>query len=112
MGPRYVVIKKVEHCDLVFHNENIFFAAALPVEEVFDTTCGCETFAGGFVGYLSENEQLWFNNLSNGVINGSNLASFCVDRFGTDRMANFKKEEIDRRLRQFRELTQFDIELK
>ena len=112
MGPIYVVIKKGEHGALLFHDENIFFAPALPLEEVFDPTGAGDTFAGGFVGYLSETENISFNNLRNAVIHGSNLASFCVERFGTERMANLKKKEVDRRLRQFRELTQFDIELQ
>jgi len=112
MGPKYVVIKKGEHGALLFHNDNIFFAPALPLEEVFDPTGAGDTFAGGFVGYLTETENVSFNNLRNGVIHGSNLASFCVERFGTERMLNLKTEEIARRLHQFRELTQFDIELQ
>ena len=112
MGPKYVVIKKGEHGALLFHNDNIFFAPALPLEEVFDPTGAGDTFAGGFVGYLSETENESFNNLKNAVIHGSNLTSFCVERFGTERMANLKKEDVERRLHQFRELTQFDIELQ
>ena len=112
MGPKYVVIKKGEHGALLFHNDNIFFAPALPLEEVFDPTGAGDTFAGGFVGFLTETENVSFNNLRNGVIHGSNLASFCVERFGTERMLNLKAEEIARRLHQFRELTQFDIEIQ
>ncbi|MBT8184515.1 MAG: bifunctional hydroxymethylpyrimidine kinase/phosphomethylpyrimidine kinase [Eudoraea sp.] len=112
MGPEYVVIKKGEHGALLFHETNIFFAPALPLEEVFDPTGAGDTFAGGFVGYLTETKNISFNNLRNAVIHGSNLASFCVERFGTERMLGLNKDEVERRLHQFRELTQFDIELQ
>ena len=111
MGPKYVVIKKGEHGALLFHEESVFFAPALPLEEVFDPTGAGDTFAGGFVGYLAETKNTSFNSLRNAVIHGSNLASFCVEKFGTERMLEINKAEIDRRLRQFKELTQFDIEL-
>ncbi|MEX0288821.1 MAG: PfkB family carbohydrate kinase [Flavobacteriaceae bacterium] len=112
MGPKYVVIKKGEHGALLFHNGQVFFAPALPLEEVFDPTGAGDTFAGGFVGYLAETENISFENLRNAVIHGSNLASFCVERFGTERMLNLRKEEVAQRLHQFKELTQFDIELR
>jgi sugar/nucleoside kinase (ribokinase family) len=112
MGPKYVVIKKGENGALLFHNGEVFFAPALPLEEVFDPTGAGDTFAGGFVGYLTESENVSFNNLRNAVIHGANLASFCVEKFGTERMQNLSKEEVDRRLNQFKQLTQFDIELK
>ncbi len=112
MGPKYVVIKKGEHGALLFHEEHIFFAPALPLEEVFDPTGAGDTFAGGFVGYLTETKNVSFNNLRNAVIHGSNLASFAVEKFGTARIESLKKSEVDKRLRQFRELTQFDIELQ
>ena len=112
MGPKYVVIKKGEHGALLFHEEHIFFAPALPLEEVFDPTGAGDTFAGGFVGHLAESKNISFNNLRNAVIHGANLASFCVEEFGTSRLENVQKKEVDRRLRQFRELTQFDIELQ
>ncbi|MBT8178909.1 MAG: sugar kinase [Eudoraea sp.] len=111
MGPKYVVIKKGEHGALLFHDESVFFAPALPLEEVFDPTGAGDTFAGGFVGYLAETKNTSFNSLRNAVIHGSNLASFCVEKFGTERMLEINKAEVDRRLRQFKELTQFDIEL-
>jgi len=111
MGPKYVVIKKGEHGALLFHQESVFFAPALPLEEVFDPTGAGDTFAGGFVGYLAETKNTSFNSLRNAVIHGSNLASFCVEKFGTERMLEINKEEVDRRLLQFKELTQFDIEL-
>ncbi|NAS12467.1 PfkB family carbohydrate kinase [Poritiphilus flavus] len=112
LGPKYVVIKKGEHGALLFHNGNIFFAPALPLEEVFDPTGAGDTFAGGFVGYLTESKNISFDNLKNAVIHGSNLASFCVERFGTERMLALDGHEIGRRLQQFKELTQFDIELQ
>ncbi len=112
MGPKYVVIKKGEHGALLFHNGNVFFAPALPLEEIFDPTGAGDTFAGGFAGYIADTENISFNNLRNAVIHGSNLASFCVEKFGTERMTNLSKTEIGGRLEQFKQLTQFDIELK
>lgn len=112
LGPKYVVIKKGEHGALLFHDDNVFFAPALPLEDVFDPTGAGDTFAGGFVGYLAETENISFNNLKNAVIQGSNLASFCVERFGTDRLNDLKKQEVEERLHQFKQLTQFDIELQ
>ncbi|WP_318310840.1 PfkB family carbohydrate kinase [Flagellimonas crocea] len=111
MGPKYVVIKKGEHGALLFHKDNIFFAPALPLEEVFDPTGAGDTFAGGFAGYLTESENISFESMKNAIIHGSNLASFCVEKFGTDRMVDLKKSEVEARLLQFRELTQFNIEL-
>ncbi|MCR9263712.1 MAG: PfkB family carbohydrate kinase [Flavobacteriaceae bacterium] len=111
MGPKYVVIKKGEHGALLFHKEDIFFAPALPLEEVFDPTGAGDTFAGGFSGYLAQTGNISFENMKNAIIQGSNLASFCVERFGTERMAKLEKQEIDARLMQFKELTQFNIEL-
>ncbi|MBU2948396.1 PfkB family carbohydrate kinase [Zobellia uliginosa] len=112
MGPKYLVIKKGEHGALLFHDEQIFFAPALPLEEVFDPTGAGDTFAGGFTGYLAATEDISFNNMKNAVIHGSNLASFSVERFGTERMENLQKSEVTKRLHQFKALTQFDIELK
>ncbi len=112
MGPKYVVIKKGEHGALLFHKDEVFFAPALPLEEVFDPTGAGDTFAGGFVGYLAETENISFNNLRNAVIHGSNLASFCVEKFGTERMEELSKAEVENRLDQFKQLTQFDIELQ
>lgn len=111
MGPRYVVIKKGEHGALLFHKDQIFFAPALPLEEVFDPTGAGDTFAGGFAGYLTETGNISFESMKNAIIHGSNLASFCVERFGTERMVDLKKSEVDARLAEFKELTQFNIEL-
>lgn len=112
MGPKYVVIKKGEHGALLFHGSKVFFAPALPLREVFDPTGAGDTFAGGFTGYLAESKNISFHNLKNAIIHGSNLASFCVERFGTERMNDLGKKEVNDRLLQFRELTQFDIELQ
>ncbi|WP_396144936.1 PfkB family carbohydrate kinase [Flavobacterium sp.] len=111
MGPKYVVIKKGEHGALLFHNKEVFFAPALPLEEVFDPTGAGDTFAGGFSGYIAQSENISFNNMKNAIIQGSNLASFCVEKFGTERMESLNKLEVKDRLKQFKSLTQFDIEL-
>lgn len=111
MGPKYVVIKKGEHGALLFHQDQIFFAPALPLEEVFDPTGAGDTFAGGFAGYITESGNISFESMKNAIIHGSNLASFCVERFGTERMVDLTKHEVDARLGQFKELTQFNIEL-
>lgn len=111
MGPKYVVIKKGEHGALLFHDQHVFFAPALPLEEVFDPTGAGDTFAGGFVGSLAQEDSISFDKMKNAIIHGSNLASFCVEKFGTDRMKDLTKEEVYKRLQQFRTLTQFDIEL-
>jgi sugar/nucleoside kinase (ribokinase family) len=111
MGPEYVVIKKGEHGALLFHDNQVFFAPALPLEEVFDPTGAGDTFAGGFAGYITQSENVSFENMKNAIIYGSNLASFCVEKFGTERMLNLDKEEVQDRLKQFKALTQFDIEL-
>ncbi|WP_159799285.1 PfkB family carbohydrate kinase [Flavobacterium sp. MK4S-17] len=112
MGPEYVVIKKGEHGALLFHGRNVFFAPALPLEEVFDPTGAGDTFAGGFAGYITQSENVSFENMKNAIIYGSNMASFCVEKFGTERMVNLEKEEVLQRLQQFRALTQFDISLE
>ena len=112
MGPKFIVIKKGEHGALLFHNENIFFAPALPLEEVFDPTGAGDTFAGGFAGYLAATDNITFENMKKAVIHGSNLASFSVERFGTERMVNLQRDEVNKRLHQFKALTQYEIELK
>ncbi len=111
MGPKYVIIKKGEHGALLFHEDNVFFAPALPLEEVFDPTGAGDSFAGGFIGYIAKTDDISFDNMKRAVISGSNLASFCVEKFGTERMENLTYDEIQERLLQFKLLTQFDIEL-
>jgi sugar/nucleoside kinase (ribokinase family) len=110
MGPKSVIIKKGEHGALLFQNDDIFFAPALPLEEVFDPTGAGDTFAGGFIGYLAKTRDISFDNMKRAVICGSNLASFCVEKFGTERLQSMTKKEIFERLQQFKELTQFEIE--
>jgi len=111
MGPQYVVIKKGEHGALLFNNGNVFFAPALPLEEVFDPTGAGDTFAGGFIGYLASTHDISFENMKRAIIFGSNFASFCVEKFGTERMVNLSQKDVQNRLQQFKELTQFEIEL-
>ena len=111
MGPKFVVIKKGEHGALLFHKEHVFYAPALPLEEVFDPTGAGDTFAGGFAGYIAQTGDISFENMKNAVIYGSTLASFCVEKFGTERMQNLSSDEIHKRLLQFKQLTQFEIEL-
>lgn len=111
MGVSYVVIKKGEHGALLFHKDKAFFSPALPLEEVFDPTGAGDTFAGGFVGYLTKLEDYTFSNMKNAVVFGSNLASFCVEKFGAERMLSLKKDEMLKRLLQFKELTQFEIKI-
>lgn len=111
MGVKYVVIKKGEHGALLFHKKDVFFAPALPLKDVFDPTGAGDTFAGGFIGFLAKTNDISFNNMKNAVIYGSTLASFCVEKFGADRMLSVTKQEVMERLFQFKELTQFEIEL-
>ena len=111
MGPKYVIIKKGEHGALLFHKEEVFFAPALPLEEVFDPTGAGDTFAGGFAGYLTQTEDYSFENMKKAIVHGSALASFCVEKFGTERLQTLKRDELYSRLQQFKQLTQFDIEL-
>ena len=111
MGPKYVVIKKGEHGALLFHKDQVFFAPALPLEEVFDPTGAGDTFAGGFSGYLAKTEDVSFENMKNALIHGSNLASFCVEKFGTERMQTVTDTEINERLLSFRNLTKYEMEI-
>lgn len=111
MGPKYVVIKKGEHGALLFNEGKMFFAPALPLAEVFDPTGAGDTFAGGFCGYLAKTEDISFKNMKNAIIYGSNLASFCVEKFGTERMQELTEKEVKERLKAFKELTQFDIKI-
>ena len=111
MGPEYVVIKKGEHGALLFNETNVFFAPALPLESVFDPTGAGDTFAGGFAGFLAQTENISFENMKNAVIYGSTLASFCVEKFGTERLESLQAEEVRTRLKAFKDLTRFEIEL-
>jgi sugar/nucleoside kinase (ribokinase family) len=109
MGPEFVVIKKGEHGALLFHKDEIFSAPALPLAEVFDPTGAGDTFAGGFAGYLAKTGDFSYENMKAAIIYGSVLASFCVEKFGTERMIQVTKKDINQRLEQFKNLTQFTI---
>ena len=111
MGPQYLIIKKGEHGALLFHEENVFFAPALPLEEVFDPTGAGDSFAGGFIGHIARTKDISFENMKTAIIFGSAMASFCVEKFGTERLREITKEDIDVRLQQFQDLVNFDIEL-
>ncbi|MGZ3840339.1 MAG: PfkB family carbohydrate kinase [Flavisolibacter sp.] len=111
MGPKYLIIKKGEHGALLFHGDQVFFAPALPLEDVFDPTGAGDTFAGGFIGHIARTKDVSFENMKTAIIVGSAMASFCVEKFGTERLKQITKEDIDKRLAQFRELVNFDIEL-
>ena len=111
MGPKFVIIKKGEHGALLFHREQVFFAPALPFEEVFDPTGAGDSFAGGFAGYLAKTEDFSFENLKSAIVYGTALASFCVDAFGTERLLEINNMDIQRRLSMLKSLMQFDIEI-
>ena len=109
MGPRYVIIKKGEHGALLFHNKHVFFAPALPLEDVFDPTGAGDTFAGGFIGHIARTKDISFENMKTAIIVGSAMASFCVEKFGPSRLKELTKEDIDTRMEEFVELVNFDI---
>ena len=109
MGPQIVIIKKGEHGALLFHEENMFFAPALPLEDVFDPTGAGDTFAGGFMGYIAATDDFSFENMKRAIIAGSALASFCVEKFGTQRLLELTKEELNARVKQFVTLGNFEM---
>ena len=111
MGPKYLVIKKGEHGALLFNKEEVFFAPALPLEEVFDPTGAGDSFAGGFIGHLEKTQDTSFENMKRAVIHGSVMASFCVEKFGTERLKELKINDVESRLQEFVNLVQFDISL-
>jgi sugar/nucleoside kinase (ribokinase family) len=111
MGPAFLIIKKGEHGALLFHENHVFFAPALPLEEVFDPTGAGDTFAGGFIGHLAKTKDISFENMKRAIIVGSALASFCVEKFGPDRMKEINKADIDSRISEFVQLVNFDIDL-
>ena len=111
MGPKYLIIKKGEHGALLFHGNNVFFAPALPLEEVFDPTGAGDTFAGGFIGHLAKTKDISFENMKTAIIVGSAMASFCVEKFGAERLKEITREDIDARLNEFVQLVNFDIAL-
>ena len=111
MGPKYLIIKKGEHGALLFYEDQVFFAPALPLEEVFDPTGAGDTFAGGFIGHIAKTGDISFNNMKRAIIVGSALASFCVEKFGPERLKEITQKDIDGRIQQFVDLVNFDIEL-
>ncbi len=111
MGPKYLIIKKGEHGALLFNKEQVFFAPALPLEEVFDPTGAGDSFAGGFIGYLAETKDISFDNMKRAIIFGSATASFCVEKFGTENLIGLTQEQVDSRVQEFVDLVQFDIAL-
>ncbi|MGI8581442.1 MAG: PfkB family carbohydrate kinase [Chitinophagaceae bacterium] len=111
MGPKYLIIKKGEHGALLFHDNHVFFAPALPLEEVFDPTGAGDSFAGGFIGHLARSKDISFENMKTAIIVGSAMASFCVEKFGPQRLKEITKADIDVRLEEFVQLVNFDIDL-
>lgn len=109
MGPKYLIIKKGEHGALLFHGDKMFFAPALPLEEVFDPTGAGDTFAGGFMGYIASTGDISFDNMKRAIINGSALASFCVEEFGTERLMNIVAKDLEERIEEFVSLSNFDM---
>ncbi|HSZ71769.1 MAG TPA: PfkB family carbohydrate kinase [Cytophagaceae bacterium] len=112
MGPKYLIVKKGEHGALLFNKEQVFFAPALPLEDVFDPTGAGDTFAGGFIGYIAQTKDVSFANMKRAIIHASAMASFCVEKFGTERLLNLTPDEIEDRVQDFVELVQFEIPLK
>ncbi|WP_299255430.1 PfkB family carbohydrate kinase [uncultured Cytophaga sp.] len=111
MGPKVLIIKKGEHGALLFNKDQVFFAPALPLEDVFDPTGAGDTFAGGFIGYIASTKDTSFENMKRAIIYGSAMASFCVEKFGTERIVGLSKKELDDRLQEFVDLVQFEIHL-
>jgi sugar/nucleoside kinase (ribokinase family) len=111
MGPKVLVIKKGEHGALLFNSEEVFFAPALPLEEVYDPTGAGDSFAGGFIGYLAKTRDISFDNMKRAIIFGSAMASFTVEKFGTERLIGLSQENVDERVQEFVDLVQFDISL-
>ena len=109
MGPKYLIIKKGEHGALLFHENQMFSAPALPLEEVFDPTGAGDTFAGGFIGYLANTDDISFDNMKRAIIYGSAMASFCVEKFGTERIKNLSSDELKNRVNEFVNLSHFEI---
>lgn len=112
MGPRYLIVKKGEHGALLFHENEVFFAPALPLEDVFDPTGAGDTFAGGFMGHIAKTKDISFENMKSAIIVGSAMASFCVEKFGPTRLKEITKADIDERIKQFVQLVNFEIDFE
>ncbi len=111
MGPKYLIIKKGEHGALLFDSEQVFWAPALPLEEVFDPTGAGDTFAGGFIGYIAKHGKINFETLKGAVIHGSALASMTVQKFGTERLIDIKSAEVEQRIKMFLHMTQLEAQI-
>ena len=111
MGPKILIIKKGEHGALLFNKEQVFYAPALPLEDVFDPTGAGDSFAGGFIGYLAKTKDISFDNMKRAIIFGSAMASFCVEKFGTEKLIGLTQKEVEERVQEFVDLVQFEIEL-
>jgi sugar/nucleoside kinase (ribokinase family) len=111
MGPKYLIIKKGEHGALLFQDEKVYFCPALPLESVFDPTGAGDTFAGGFIGYLAKTDDISFDNMKRAVIYGSAMASFCVEKFGTERIVDLSDSDINCRVQKFIDLSQVEISI-
>jgi sugar/nucleoside kinase (ribokinase family) len=109
MGPKNLIIKKGEHGALLFNEDKVFFAPALPLEEVFDPTGAGDTFAGGFMGYIASTGDTSFENMKRAIIHGSAMASFCVEKFGTEKLLEITNEEVEKRIEKFVALSSFEI---
>ena len=109
MGPKYLIIKKGEHGALLFNKEEVFFAPALPLEEVFDPTGAGDSFAGGFIGYLEKTNDISFENMKRAVVYGSAIASFCVEKFGTQKLEEITENDLKERVQKFVNLVQFEV---
>lgn len=111
MGPQFLIIKKGEHGALLFNKDQVFFAPALPLEEVFDPTGAGDSFAGGFIGFLAQSKDISFDNMKRAIIFGSAMASFCVEKFGTEKLVGLTQDQVEKRVQEFVNLVQFDIAL-
>lgn len=111
MGPQFLIIKKGEHGALLFNEDQVFFAPALPLEEVFDPTGAGDSFAGGFIGFLAQSQDISFDNMKRAIIFGSAMASFCVEKFGTEKLIGLTLDQVEKRVQEFVNLVQFDIAL-
>ena len=109
MGPKYLIIKKGEHGALLFNKKEVFFVPALPLEEVFDPTGAGDSFAGGFVGYLEKTNDISFENMKRAVVYGSTMASFSVEKFGTEKLKNLTQEQVEKRAQEFIKLVNVEI---
>lgn len=107
MGPKTLIIKKGEHGALLFQGDRMFYCPALPLEDVFDPTGAGDTFVGGFIGYLAKTDDISFENMRKAIVHGSAMASFCVEKFGTERLFEITEADLASRVNEFKELASF-----